>query len=124
MTGQALTVATDDLAGFAAGLRASGEALADLAGPNREAAALALAGVRPPRATGRLAATVDAEVTPAGVTLTAGSNTVDYAGFVHNGTRYMRGRPFLADAIDARDTALFDLYANHADVCLGLIPGV
>lgn len=124
MPGQALTVAADDLDGLAAGLRASGEALADLSGPNREAAALALAGVRPPRDIGRLAATVDAEVTPAGITLTAGSAAVDYAGFVHSGTRYMRGRPFLADAVDQRTTAIFDTYLDHADHALGLIPGV
>lgn len=33
-------------------------------------------------------------------TVSVGTN-VNYAIFVHNGTRYMRGRPFLTDALEA-----------------------
>lgn len=122
MPGQALTV-TDNLDGLAAGLRSSGEALADLDSPNRRAADVVLGGVNAPTRTKALAATVDAEVTSLGFTLIAGSPRVDYAGFVHRGTRHMRARPFLTDALTAREEAVVDIYADHADQALGLIPG-
>ncbi len=50
--------------------------------------------------TGRLRASIGVDLvgTGAGLQATVGSNVV-YARFVHDGTRYLRGRPYLADAL-------------------------
>ena len=52
--------------------------------------------------TGRLRASITTEVFATGTDLgvRVGSN-VNYASYVHDGTRYMRGRPFLLRALDA-----------------------
>lgn len=55
-----------------------------------------------PVRTGRLRASIDTEVftTDEGIGVRVGSN-VNYAHWVHDGTRRMPARPFLLDALDA-----------------------
>lgn len=36
--------------------------------------------------------------------------TVDYARFVHEGTRYMRARPFLRDAVESKESTIQRLF--------------
>lgn len=57
---------------------------------------------RCPVDTGRLRASIGVELTATstGPAVTVGS-IVSYALYVHNGTRYMPGRPFLTDALTA-----------------------
>lgn len=52
--------------------------------------------------TGRLRSSIRWQIVrrPAGLVAIIGSD-VQYAGLVHNGTRYMRARPFLVDALPA-----------------------
>lgn len=45
--------------------------------------------------TGRLRASISTDIHP--LTATTSTNT-NYARYVHDGTRYMRGRPFMTDA--------------------------
>ena len=97
---------------LAAGLRRAAIRLADLRDPNREAArAVERAAVRrAPKRTGRLARGHSVTVTTGtGVV----SNTVRYAGYVEDGTRYMRARPFLRPSLYA--TPITDYYERHAE---------
>lgn len=97
---------------LAAGLRRAASRLADLADPTREAARAVArtAARRAPKRTGRLARGHS-------VTVTGGtgvvSNTVRYAGFVEDGTRYMRAQPFLRPSL--LTTPITDYYERHAD---------
>lgn len=43
---------------------------------------------------------------------------VDYAQAVHDGTRYMRARPFLTDAIALNEGFLQSVLAKHTDMAL------
>lgn len=57
---------------------------------------------RPGVDTGRLRASVAvSETTSAGVPVVRVGTNVEYAIYVHEGTRYMRGNPFLRDALSA-----------------------
>jgi HK97 gp10 family phage protein len=64
------------------------------------------AAARAPRATGRLAGSHIA--TREGATAATVTNTAPYARFVHYGTRYQTGRPWLAEVLTANATRLTD----------------
>lgn len=81
--------------------------LVDLQPVNADAGALVIGYARIPRRTGALANTVRAEPTPAGVTITAGGNGVDYAIPVH------KLNPFLTDALTAKENDVVDLYVGQ-----------
>jgi HK97 gp10 family phage protein len=99
-----------DVTGFASSLDRAAAAMAHPAAANRDAAAvvLRLAETAAPRKSGRLAASGHAEADDAGGVVTF---TADYALFVNAGTRYMRARPFLSDAIDQAVNPVTDIYA-------------
>lgn len=89
--------------------------LLDLSPAHREAAKLALAASRPPRATGALAAADRAEVTRAGWGLVNGK---PYAVAVFGGTRHMRARPWLLTAATSTEPRWVDAYRTHVQQLL------
>lgn len=59
--------------------------------------------------TGRLRASILTELHP----LTASvMPTVNYAIYVHEGTRFMRGRPFLGDAVQQTQDEISDIFSE------------
>lgn len=83
--------------------------LEDTAGAEAAELLAARALSRTPRRSGRLAGTVRAA---APGTVTAGGPAAPYAPYVHYGTRYMRGRPFLTETLDDTTPAVVALYAT------------
>lgn len=69
---------------------------------------------RAPRATGRLANSHRAQANQVAV-------TAPYAGYVHYGTRYMHGRPWLTDTADRGDWA--QAYRDELDTITNQIKG-
>ena len=43
---------------------------------------------------------------------------INYAGFVHNGTRFMRARPFLQNAIDSKQEAVNQFFLEAVNTVL------
>jgi HK97 gp10 family phage protein len=62
--------------------------------------------------TGRLRASHQARFTPLRGELEPMTN---YALFVHDGTRFMPARPFLADAVDSNSRKVNDYFADAVD---------
>lgn len=109
---------------LAATLAAAARDLDDLAGAGRDAAARIVPRARggAPRLTGALAGSVRADVTRVEVAL---SSTLTYARPVHFGSprRNVPARPFLTDAILAREAAVVDIYGRAVDRSLSKIKG-
>jgi hypothetical protein len=61
----------------------------------------------------------------AGVTFTAGSADVLYAGVIHNGWpgHHIAAQPFFTKAIDKTTDAIADQYEDHVDEALSTIKG-
>lgn len=104
---------TAQLDQLAADLRAAGVELAELDPAHDKAAGLVLANARPPRRTGKLAASLTARVTPGGITF---ASTARYWTFVHWGAprRQLRARPWYVEAIQPSRDQLVAVYAAHA----------
>ncbi|MFW0790103.1 HK97-gp10 family putative phage morphogenesis protein [Gordonia sp. CPCC 205333] len=94
-----------------AGLRRAATQLARLDKPTREATrAVARQAARlAPKRTGRLARTNRPRNSGG---LGAVENRTRYAGYVENGTRYMREQPYLRPALTL--TPITDIYESHA----------
>lgn len=99
--------------------------LADLGPVDREVGQLVLGAVDPPRRTGALASTVDAVDDAGGVTLTAGSPAVPYAGVIHEGwpAHHIRAQPFMTKAIDKTTDEIANRYERHVDEALSTVKG-
>lgn len=99
--------------------------LVDLRPVDRQVGQLVLGVVDPPRRTGALASTVAAVPDDAGVTFTAGSGDVPYAGVIHNGwpAHHVTAQPFLTRAIDRTEEAIADHYEGHVDEALSHVKG-
>jgi HK97 gp10 family phage protein len=50
-----------------------------------------------------------------------GSEGVDYASYVHDGTRYMRGRPFLLNAVNSSQKEVDEYFTDAVDKTLNTI---
>lgn len=103
---------------LAATLERAADHLDDLdqtAGPDAARTLAREAAQSAPRRTGRLASSHHADT--ASVVVSA-----PYAPFVHYGTRYMRGRPWLTDTAD-RSTAWTDAYSEQLDNLVDQIEG-
>ncbi len=103
--------ATLDVSGFVSSLEKAAGELARPGAINRDAAAVIerLASNAAPRKSGRLAASgrVEGDDQAGTVVFTAG-----YGLFVNAGTKYMRARPFLTDAVDQATRPLTELYTD------------
>lgn len=98
-----------DVSGFVSSLDRAAKVMAHPAAANRDAAAvvLRLAQSGAPRKTGRMAGSGHVEADDDAGTITF---TADYALFVQAGTRYMRARPFLSDAIEQATNPVTEIY--------------
>lgn len=66
--------------------------------------------------TGRLVESIDANVqrvSQNAVDIEVGSNDVPYAIFVHNGTRKLKGRPFIRDTLREQQSHIRDIIKNN-----------
>lgn len=66
--------------------------------------------------TGRLFDSIDANVqrvSQNAVDIEVGSNDVPYAIFVHNGTRKLKGRPFIRDTLREQQSHIRDVIKNN-----------
>lgn len=66
--------------------------------------------------TGRLFDSIDANVqrvSQNAVDIEVGSNDVPYAIFVHNGTRKLKGRPFIRDTLREQQSHIRDIIKNN-----------
>ncbi len=62
--------------------------------------------------TGRLRNTISPSMSVGGGGVIIGAYT-EYARFVHDGTRFMKGRPFLTDAVRASSVDIKDYYVEE-----------
>lgn len=92
-------------------------ALDDLTPAGKQAAGVVLGVVDPPRRTGALASTVEADVDALGFTLRAGGERAPYGPIVH------ARNPFLTRALTARESDVVDAYAEQVDQAVGLVTG-
>ena len=119
----AQSVTVDGAARCSSTLRSAGAMIASpvgaAAGASRVVAAGA--GMRAPRATGRLAVSVRAM--QQGPVAAAGSS-LRYAPYVHWGTSRMRARPFLDQAARATEPVWIALYQQGNERALGTVKGV
>jgi len=108
-----ITADTSPVATLATGLEAAAAALEDPSSVLKRAGeeVVRIAGPRPPRRTGRLAASVQVTTDAEGAGIRWG---VPYARHVNFGTRTMRAQPFATDALAATATVLADLAATWA----------
>ena len=67
---------------------------------------------KPIRQTGNLMRDVQYE-TDAGAKLTRVGNTLEYSGFVHEGTSRMNGRPYIPDGLNGKGGELGSVAAPH-----------
>lgn len=111
-----LSVDADGTTELASTLGAAAAALVDLEGVDDAAGDLVLGAARVPRDRGTLAASL----TSVGGVLSASAR---HAPFVHWGTKHLRARPFLLDALAAREEAVANLYADHVEDALDTIKG-
>lgn len=65
--------------------------------------------------TGRLRASILTELHPFSATV---SPTVGYAIYVHEGTRYMRSRPFMYDAVQQTKDEISDIFSEAVKVAV------
>lgn len=93
-------------------LRAAGHDLSDLAAADRRAADLVRAAARPPVRTGRLAASLTADVTAGGV---AFASSARYWTFVHYGAPRagVRANPWWREAVRVNEDEVAAVYAAH-----------
>lgn len=112
-------VELDGLAQLQDRLAAASAGLLDLSPANRVMASTVdrAASALVPRRSGRLAGTGAVAVGPDGWTMTYGA---PYAAFVHWGTRYMRARPWLAEAVNRTEEEWSAQLAHHVQ---GLLDG-
>ena len=66
--------------------------------------------INAPVDTGRLRASILTEIEPLRATV---SPTVSYAVFVHEGTRYIRSRPFMYDAVQQTKDEINDIFISE-----------
>lgn len=111
-----VAVEVDGQAALLASLEAAPRALADLDGALEDAGDDVLGHVKAPRDTGAL----DASLTSAAGVVSASAR---HAPFVHYGTRHLRGRPFLTDALAAREAAIVARFTDHLDDVVDTIRG-
>lgn len=104
---------TAQLDAFARQLSAAGVDLADLGPVNSEAGREVLSASRPPRRSGVLSASLQADVSRQGV---AFGSTARYWTFVHWGAprRNIRARPWFPEAVQLTRDELLAVYARHA----------
>lgn len=107
------TADTDQLDQLARDLRAAGVKLADLDPVNTEAGRVVHAAARPPRRSGALAASLQADATAQGVEF---ASSARYWTFVHWGAprRNIRAHPWWPEALAASREDLLAVYAQHA----------
>lgn len=101
-------------------LQAMGRRLQDLGDVNRAAARLATDRARPPRRTGKLARSLHPQVDQNSWGI---ASSVDYAGYVHNGTRTTAAHPFATAAIEDTQPSWVQLYVHHIDTAVDQIAG-
>ena len=108
---------------FAATIRHAGALVADTAETDARAGALVVKAARPPRLSGRLAATLGASARPGGgFDLTAAT---PYAGVIHQGwpAHHIRPQPFYTAAVTVSVDVLETAYADHLGVALSTVEG-
>lgn len=107
------TIDDDQLEQLAAELRAAGVKLADLEPVNTEAGRVVTPAARPPRRSGALAASLQADASAHGVTF---ASTARYWTFIHWGAprRNIRAHPWWPEALAATRTEVLAVYARHA----------
>lgn len=66
--------------------------------------------INSPVDTGRMRASIISEIQPLKATIMP---TVSYAVFVHEGTRYMRARPFMRDAVDQKRDDITSVFESE-----------
>ncbi len=66
--------------------------------------------MRAPVDTGRLRASIATSLYPMSATI---STHVFYANYVHEGTRYIKGRPFMKDTADAEGQKINDVFKEQ-----------
>lgn len=116
----------DRLAGTLTDARAD---LGDLSDPGEDAGRLLVreARRRAPKRSGALAASVTVtQVTGQGVTVSAGSGRVVYAGVQENGwrARRIRARRYMAGALDSQERAVIDTYRDEINDITNTVKGV
>jgi hypothetical protein len=109
-----------EVAQLAAQLHAAADELAALDPANTEAGRVVLQATRPPRRSGALAASLQADATRNGVVFAGG---VRYWTFVHWGAprRNLRARPYFTEALTRTSDELAKVYAAHAERALGKV---
>lgn len=115
-----MTVRAPGLPRLQRDLQAMGRDLEDLADVNRAAAQVALSRARPPRRTGVLDRSLGVEADRTGWGI---ASSVDYAGYVHDGTRYTEGHPFATAAIEDTQPSWIQLYEHHIDKAVDQVAG-
>lgn len=65
--------------------------------------------IRAPVDTGRLRSSIQTEIRPLTATIYP---TVNYALFVHEGTRYLKSRPFMRDAADQSEKEIQNIFSK------------
>lgn len=110
---------SSDAPKVAAGMHRAANELRQLEDINRAAGAVIKAAPAPHRS-GRLGASVRADVTANGVTVAGGT---DYWTYVHWGAPaiHVVAQPWLLNQLDARQGDIIDMYRTHASDALALI---
>lgn len=123
MTGSGIEVRGADR--LARTLREAGRDLTDLTGAHAAAGRVMAAGARAeaPQRSGRLASSITATASPAGVTI--GSSLV-YAGVIHFGwsRRNIAPRPYLTAGRDHTQPAWLPLYEREIRKALNTVKGI